>query len=147
MWGRSDAVLKVMVERGDGGALEPIACTALPTPTIQGSMFDTDNSLDISMEGDSYGPDVMALQRFLVANGYKTNDIVDGEVGENTDDAIKLFQQACGLTCDGICGPLTKKQLSAPTYDKEPHTTASVSQTQAALDRTQTAACFSRGQV
>ena len=37
--------------------------------------------------------DAEALQKYLIANGYKTDtDVVDGIVGEKTTEAIKALQ-------------------------------------------------------
>lgn len=51
------------------------------------------------------GPDVAAIQSML---GIKA----DGEFGDQTDRAVRLFQEDQDLTVDGIVGPLTFKALT-----------------------------------
>eukprot|EP01046_Picozoa_sp_COSAG06_P010299 COSAG06_NODE_561_length_14287_cov_13.422047_5_plen_263_part_00 len=72
-------------------------------------------------EGSNYKPDVEALQKYLVAQGYKTTDVVDGTVGEKTTEAIKALQAGAGLTVDGVVGPLTKAKILAPQFDADAH--------------------------
>lgn len=36
----------------------------------------------------------------------------DGIYGKGTVEAVKKFQQAHGLTADGICGPITWKAIA-----------------------------------
>lgn len=50
------------------------------------------------------GPEVKKLQKFLNwYGGYKLD--VDGGFGEKTEEAVKKFQKATGLTVDGLFGP------------------------------------------
>lgn len=54
------------------------------------------------------GLDVQALQTALIAQGYSCGSTgADGEFGTNTEKAVKAFQQAKGLTVDGIAGKNT----------------------------------------
>lgn len=54
-------------------------------------------------KGDT-GTEVKRLQKFLNWYGnYKLD--VDGSFGDKTEDAVKKFQKACGLTADGYFGP------------------------------------------
>jgi peptidoglycan hydrolase-like protein with peptidoglycan-binding domain len=39
--------------------------------------------------------------------------VADGKLGPKSQQAIKAFQSAHGLTADGIAGPLTQGQLRA----------------------------------
>jgi hypothetical protein len=55
------------------------------------------------------GPDVRRLQVQLNSKG--ANVGVDGDFGENTQDAVKAFQQQQGLTADGVVGPKTSAAL------------------------------------
>ena len=119
---KAEASLVVMVENAVDGELQPLAETPVPVPTIEGPMFETAEVGDVSGEGDNYAPDVEAIQRFLVAKGYKTTDAVDGEVGDVTVAAIKAFQAAAGMVVDGVAGPKTKAQVVAPQFDSEKHT-------------------------
>ena len=56
------------------------------------------------------GDDVLAVQRALENRGYYTGR-VDGIYGANTEKAVRAFQQAAGLTVDGIVGPKTWSAL------------------------------------
>lgn len=71
-------------------------------------------------KGDS-GPSVLALQKALVAKGYKITP--DGKFGQATHDALVAFQSASGLDADGLAGSLTTKALgtvSASILDQIP---------------------------
>ncbi|MEV3990710.1 peptidoglycan-binding protein [Streptomyces sp. NPDC049837] len=59
-------------------------------------------------EGDT-GAEVNALQHLLISHG-QTLD-VDGQFGPATEAKVKAFQQAKGLTADGIVGPQTWSEL------------------------------------
>ena len=56
------------------------------------------------------GDDVATLQNRLQNLGYYTN-LVDGIFGENTHNAVCLYQSEYGLSADGICGPDTLRSL------------------------------------
>lgn len=62
------------------------------------------------------GTQVKTVQRLLYAMGYKGADgkslDADGIFGNNTEYAVKRFQNANGLTVDGIVGPVTWKKLT-----------------------------------
>jgi hypothetical protein len=63
------------------------------------------------------GWDVAALQFLLSSRGYGPGGF-DGSFGPNTDDAVRRFQRAAGLTADGLAGQATlgalrRRQLSA----------------------------------
>ena len=58
----------------------------------------------------STGPEVTALQQRLTDLGFDPNGI-DGKFGPDTEAAVKAFQQANGLTVDGIVGPITRAAL------------------------------------
>ena len=61
-------------------------------------------SLSTMRKGDK-GAGVTVLQERLVQLGYLSAS--DGQFGSGTDRAVKLFQEANGLTADGIAGPGT----------------------------------------
>lgn len=59
------------------------------------------------LRGDT-GLEVQKLQNDLIALGYDVGqDGADGEFGRNTEDAVRRFQMAVGLTADGIVGKKT----------------------------------------
>lgn len=68
----------------------------------------------------SSGEKVEKLQQRLFELGYYTGDI-DGDFGEMTEKAFKLFQKQAGLTVDGIAGSDADFLYSdeAPVYEKE----------------------------
>lgn len=58
----------------------------------------------------SRGTAVLQLQQALNALGYDTNG-TDGKFGKGTEQAVKAYQQANGLTADGKAGVKTLAQL------------------------------------
>ena len=56
-----------------------------------------------TLRNGSNGAQVRTLQRLLNARGYSCGS-VDGDFGANTENAVKKFQKAKGLTADGIVG-------------------------------------------
>lgn len=58
------------------------------------------------------GDNVKALQILLIGRGYSCGSYgADGSFGTATDNAVRAFQKAKGLSVDGICGPNTWKKL------------------------------------
>lgn len=62
------------------------------------------------------GDNVEALQLLLIGYGYKMQNNgktygADGSFGAATDNAVRAFQKAKGLSVDGICGPKTWNKL------------------------------------
>ena len=55
------------------------------------------------------GPDVTAVQRALVAAGFRIT--VDGRYGKRTATAVRAFQRSKDLVADGITGPATRAAL------------------------------------
>jgi peptidoglycan hydrolase-like protein with peptidoglycan-binding domain len=53
---------------------------------------------------------VLHIQQRLVAHGFAV--VIDGWRGDKTTAAIKAFQQAHGLTVDGIVGRFTLNALN-----------------------------------
>lgn len=60
----------------------------------------------------SRGTAVLQLQQALIALGYDTKG-ADGKFGKGTEQAVKAYQQANGLTADGKAGVKTLAQLYA----------------------------------
>lgn len=66
-----------------------------------------DMELRILKRGDT-GKNVCALQQLLEANDYSVGSCgCDGDIGTDTENAIKRFQHDRNLESDGICGPKT----------------------------------------
>ncbi len=63
----------------------------------------------------SRGSVVKEIQQVLKRTGFYTYT-VDGIYGSRTVTAVKNFQRSCGLTVDGICGPVTLKYLGLGQY-------------------------------
>jgi len=83
------------------------------------------------------GTCVSALQRLLV--GYGLHIVVDGQFGDQTLGAVKVFQTEAGIIVDGIVGDQTKKSL----YDRPggPLRTGALTVTQS-VDATDVARCL-----
>lgn len=63
-----------------------------------------------TLQRNSSGPDVLALQQRLKDLGFDPNG-VDGHFGPGTEAAVRAFQQAKGLGVDGEVGPSTRAAL------------------------------------
>ena len=98
---------------------EPTA-TPSPTPVVYTALYVNDR-----------GEDVRRLQRALTEQGY-LNDKIDGIFGQKTRRAVEAFQQANGLTVDGVAGQAMLKLL----YEgPEPETTPEPTETPAPVFR------------
>ena len=62
------------------------------------------------LQVDSHGPEVEALQKALVAQGYFVGAI-DGKFGLKTAAAVIYFQSVNNLALDGVVGPQTLELL------------------------------------
>lgn len=60
---------------------------------------------------NSYHLPVKRIQQDLYNLGYTQVGTADGYYGTNTENAVKAFQAAYGLTVDGIFGTNSKKKL------------------------------------
>lgn|GEM_PF-2305708 len=65
------------------------------------------------------GDDVRELQTLLLKHGFDPQG-TDGDFGTKTEAAVKAFQEALGLTVDGIVGPKTWAALDASTVAPAP---------------------------
>jgi hypothetical protein len=65
---------------------------------------------------DTYRRDVQQLQTDLVFVGYNID--VDGHFGQETDGAVRTFQQHAHLTVDGVAGPKTLEAVRAATDER-----------------------------
>jgi hypothetical protein len=69
------------------------------------------------------GEDVVLLQQALMQLGYPLTDWgADGDYGEETEKAVKDFQQDHGLDVDGDYGPMTHAELMAELAEREAQT-------------------------
>lgn len=74
---------------------------------------------DLLKKGDK-GPAVKALQQKLIKTGYKLPKYgADSDFGEETDHAVREFQQDHDLAVDGIAGPMTMAKLDDVIAEKE----------------------------
>ena len=64
----------------------------------------------VTLRRGDRGDNVTKLQNILNAKGFNAGN-ADGIFGENTENAVKAFQQAYGLSVDGIVGPDTWNSL------------------------------------
>lgn len=62
-------------------------------------------------------PEIYTFQRITKSLGYYTME-VDGSYGAGSKAACERFQQVHGLDVDGICGPITWKELLTKTTTK-----------------------------
>ena len=75
------------------------------------------------------GDEVRRLQERLQALGYYAGEL-DGQYGQGTAEAVKLFQAQHGLTSDGVAGEATLSQVyasTAQTFVPSPTPTAAAS--------------------
>ena len=68
----------------------------------QSGMLAPPATLSTLRRGDE-NAEVLVLQQYLMSLGYLTTE-PDGQFGSGTERAVKLFQEANGLTADGIAG-------------------------------------------
>jgi hypothetical protein len=87
---------------------ENVATFTLPEGTkLQRGESEGESALTVSTD-----PELIAeLQRALARAGFDPGS-PDGSFGENTEEAVIAFQQANGLSPDGIVGPETADALS-----------------------------------
>lgn len=85
----------------------------VPTFTLpEGTKLQRGESVGESDLTVSTDPELIAeLQRALTSAGYDAGT-PDGTFGQNTEEAVVAFQQANGLSPDGIVGPETAAALS-----------------------------------
>jgi peptidoglycan L-alanyl-D-glutamate endopeptidase CwlK len=63
-----------------------------------------------ALQKGSTGPDVVELQKALVARGFNPG-AADGDFGPGTEAAVMAFQRSEGLFADGVVGPRTGASL------------------------------------
>ncbi len=109
------------------GITTPNVVTSAPTKTPAPTNSPSPTPAE-SLKLGAPGQDVRALQRKLKDLGYYKGS-VDGDFGENTEAAVKAFQDNNGLTVDGKAGTKTLAKLNSSTAKKAPATTASRTKT------------------
>ena len=96
---------------------EPPTLEVTPTPAPT-----TETTYKTLRKGDQ-GRDVETLQRALAQLGYLSG-AQDGNFGTGTETAVKNFQEANGLSADGIAGKMTLEALYRQvSYTPAPQTT------------------------
>lgn len=73
--------------------------------------------MHITRIGDT-GSTVTFLQQRLNAKGFHVT--VDGTFGPGTESVVEQFQASCGLSADGVVGPLTWNSLQATGHVSAP---------------------------
>lgn len=100
------------------------ATTTTTTTTVKTTTTTTVASLKQGMSGS----DVTEMQKRLRELGYMDAKAT-GYFGKQTERALKAFQQAAGLTPDGVFGPGTKAKLFASDAPPMTTTTATTATT------------------
>lgn len=80
----------------------------------------------VNLTMGSRGDEVVQLQQVLNEKGYYCGE-ADGILGSKTLSAVKQFQNSCGLTADGIVGPLTRNALNLSSVSSSDNSQASYS--------------------
>lgn len=81
-----------------------------------GRLAGATSSADMFAAGRS-GDGVRLLQRLLVAQRHDPGPD-DGDFGQRTESAVRSFQRHRGLTVDGLVGPQTLGELTAPLLSR-----------------------------
>lgn len=110
-WVRGDCLHVLTEAEKKERKSNPSAPVTVPTTSYR--------SLGLNAAGD----DVYALQYRLYQLGYLAGDQVDGNYKATTQAAVRAFQQAKGLTVDGIAGIQTQQVLygTQPTVITNPN--------------------------
>lgn len=96
------------VNRRLGGTYEPAKPTEVK-PTEQAVNKEEVCTVNVSvLKKGSKGEAVKALQILLIGNGFSCGSYgADGDFGAATEEAVRKYQKAKGLSVDGIVGPAT----------------------------------------
>jgi hypothetical protein len=103
-------------------ALGAVACGG--DDSNSGSTSTTAATAQNASTGTSSSASIESLQRELNALGCNAGPI-DGELGPDTEGAIRHFQASAGLTVDGVVGPLTTAKLEQASSTGTPRCTSS----------------------
>jgi cardiolipin synthase len=113
-----DGLLVFGVAKEQSATAAKVLKTVLKTeaglnPQFEFRVMANAEDIEDAEHGQAHGdPKVADLQTSLKAQGYDPGQ-VDGIIGPQTLGAVKQFQQAHGLTPDGIVGPKTRAALDA----------------------------------
>ena len=92
--------------------------TALTSLVLATALLDAAQALAQSagsaLQFNDRGDAVVELQQRLTDLGYYSGEVT-GFYGSQTQDAVARFQQAAGLTTDGVVGAATETALRSPT--------------------------------
>lgn len=106
-WTWTEFKNNVLQFRKDGTITIPDGSTASEMPAQETT------TRSYLQKGDT-GSEVKTMQTMLIACGYSCGSAgADGDFGANTLAAVKAFQNAYGLTVDGLYGAKTKAQLES----------------------------------
>ena len=78
-------------------------------PTTTGPACEFAENTSLPLERCDMGPAVAVVQSILQADGYEVG--IDGNFGDQTLYALRAFQEAQGLTVDGVVGLQTWSEL------------------------------------
>lgn len=105
---------------GENTQSELFSSAALAAPSGSSSVPSTGYR---TLANGAFGDDVSMLQLRLQELGYYTGT-VDGQFGQSTVTAVKLFQQTNGLTVDGEAGSTTQARIYSNNVIYAPTTAA-----------------------
>lgn len=100
----------IVLDSGAKSTIEESSTVAQPTETETVTIHSSVR-LPVLQRG-SKGEAVKAMQMLLVFRGENLSKYgCDGEIGSETESALKVFQRRNGLTADGKCGAKTWEKL------------------------------------
>ena len=100
--------------------------TPKPASTTSSSSSATATPATTTLKKGSTGSDVRTMQQRLKELGYLTGS-ADGDFGTATEEAVKAFQKANGLTVDGKAGTKTLQKLYSDSAVKASSSSSSSS--------------------
>lgn len=103
----------VAAAMGKAPAEKPAAPAAPAPSTPTTTTKETRYTMELrNLKKGCDGEDVRALQILLIGRGYSCGSYgADGDFGSKTDEAVRAFQKAKGLSVDGIAGRNTMAAL------------------------------------
>ena len=86
-----------------------ISTMALTMTLLSSSLVTNAKSQDLIYLG-SWHSEVPTIQKILAQKGYFNHEVT-GYYGNITKNAVTRFQSDCGISADGIVGPITRSKL------------------------------------